>query len=317
MGFRNVVNDGSAKPPRLRMQYNMWAASRLPRDGVEWTVAERLDRITQAGFTGFEAHVQTDVEADELAKMLRDRNLGIGFGAYPHQVDDLSRSIELAHRIGADYLTAQVFGSLKSCPQIVEMLREMFELVNDAGLPFFVETHRGRVTQDLRRTVKITRKFPKVRFTGDFSHYVTAGEFDANWPDELWKHLSEIAERCGNWHGRIAGPEQIQLDVGDGAGTMARQFKKLWTLGMTAWLKKSRPGDVLPFCCELGPPPYSITDLSGRELSDRWEQSLVIKRLAEEAWADALAAQQAAEVIQPAALPLDVTAVDTATNAVP
>ena len=52
----------------------------------------------------------------------------------------------------------------------------------------------------------------------------------------------------------------------------------------------AKPGDVLPFCSELGPPGYAITDLSGNEISDRWQQSLVIKRLAEEAFADAQAA---------------------------
>src|ERR1700722_3758806 len=141
MGFRNVVNDGTSNPPRLRTQYNMWAFIGLPRDGKEWTVPERLDNLVAMGFTGFEAHANTEAEVDELGGMLRDRGLGIGFQAYPWKADDLLPSIELAHRIRADYLTAQVFGSLKSSPEIADVLEEMFELVNDAGWPFFVETH--------------------------------------------------------------------------------------------------------------------------------------------------------------------------------
>ena len=43
-------------------------------------------------------------------------------------------------------------------------------------------------------------------------------------------------------------------------------------------------GDVLPFASELGPPRYAITTPDGLEFSDRWEQSLVMKRLAEQAW---------------------------------
>ena len=35
---------------------------------------------------------------------------------------------------------------------------------------------------------------------------------------------------------------------------------------------------------ELGPPRYAITLPDGKEFSDRWEQSLVMKRLAEQAW---------------------------------
>ncbi|MBI3923502.1 MAG: sugar phosphate isomerase/epimerase, partial [Armatimonadetes bacterium] len=53
------------------------------------------------------------------------------------------------------------------------------------------------------------------------------------------------------------------------------------------WLKEAGPGDVFPFTSELGPPRYAITLPDGSEFSDRWEQSLVIKRLAEQAWAKA------------------------------
>ncbi|MGA2440173.1 MAG: sugar phosphate isomerase/epimerase [Tepidisphaeraceae bacterium] len=295
MGFRNQVNDGTSNPPRLRLQQNAWGLSQLPRGGIEWSTPERLDKIAAAGFTGFEAACQGPQEADELAGVLRDRNLGIGFSTTATEADDLLPYIELAHRMRADYLTVQVPGSLMASPQIADLLEEMYELVNDAGLPLFVETHRGTVTQDLRRTVKVINRFKKVRFTGDFSHYVIAGELGGGWSDDIWDHFQQIARRCANWRGRISFGEQIQNDIGDGAGEPARQFKKLWTLGFSAWLEKARAGDVLPFGCQLGPVPYSLTDLSGREISDRWEQCLVIKRLAEEAWADAQPAQEPAE----------------------
>jgi sugar phosphate isomerase/epimerase len=295
MGFWNQVNDGTSNPPRLRLQQNAWALSQLPRGGIEWSTPERLDRIAAAGFTGFEASCQGPQEADELAAMLRDRNLGIGFSAAATEADELLSSIELAHRMRADYLTVQVPGSLKASPQIADLLEEMYDLVNDAALPLFIETHRGTVMQDLRRTVKVINRFKKVRFTGDFSHYVVAGELGGAWSDDIWDHFQQIARRCGNWHGRISFGEQIQNDVGDGCGEQARQFKKLWILGFSAWLEKARPGDVLPFVCALGPAPYSLTDLTGREISDRWEQCLVIKRLAEEAWAEAQTAGQPTE----------------------
>jgi hypothetical protein len=56
---------------------------------------------------------------------------------------------------------------------------------------------------------------------------------------------------------------------------------------MAGWLQKAQPGDILPFTCELGPIYYSIPDLSGKEISDRWQQALIIRRLAEDAWTDA------------------------------
>ena len=300
MGFRNVVNDGSAGAPRLRMQYSSWALTNLPREGPPWSLVESLDKIAAAGFSGFETCCRSEQEADEVAGMLRDRGLGIGYVAFASLADELLPVIELAHRMRADYVTVQVRGSMKASPEIAELLGEMYELVNDAGLPLFIETHRGMVTQDLRRTIKVVNRLKKLRFTGDFSHYIVAGRLAGKWDDDVWEHLQVIASRCGNWHGRIGSGHQVQNDIGDGSGEAAQQFKKLWSMGMTAWLKKSRPGDVLPFLCELGAPPYSITDLSGREISDRWEQSLIIKRLAEEAWADALTTSAATVQSDPA-----------------
>ena len=52
---------------------------------------------------------------------------------------------------------------------------------------------------------------------------------------------------------------------------------------MRHWLAGAGPGDVFPFTSELGPPRYAITLPDGKEFSDRWEQSLVMKRLAEQA----------------------------------
>lgn len=296
MGFRNVVNDGSSNAPRLRMQGSGWSLGNLPRDGAQWSIVERLDRIVAAGFRGFDASCASETEADELAAMLRDRGLAIGFSARASDVDDLLAPIELAHRMRADYLSVRVIGSLKASPEIAEILQEMFELVNDAGLPLFIQTHRGSVTQDLRRTVKVVDRFKKVRFTGDFSHYALAGEMTGSWSEEVWDHFRPIAARCGHWHGGISFGQQAHNDIGDSAGELAQQFKRLWSMGMAAWLKKSQPGDVLPFTCESGPASCAITDMSGREISDRWEQSLIVKRLAEEAWAEAELAQAPVEV---------------------
>jgi hypothetical protein len=252
MGFRNVVNDGSSNPPRLRFQ----------REGGKGLIPQVLERIAGTEFGGIECPCPGEQEADELGALLRERGLAAGCTATAAKADDLLGTLELAHRMGADYLSVRVTGSLKCSPDIADVLRGMYELVNDAGLPLFIETRGASVTQDLRRTVKVVHRFKKVRFAGDFSHYAAIGEFAVPWSDEVWDHFDQIARRCGIWHGRLQ------------AGEMAEEYKKLWTVGMGAWLKQSRPGDVLPFCCEED----------------------AIKRLAEEAWAGAQALRRVEEI---------------------
>jgi sugar phosphate isomerase/epimerase len=42
----------------------------------------------------------------------------------------------------------------------------------------------------------------------------------------------------------------------------------------------------LIFLCELGPPNYALTDSNGDELSDRWQEALELKRLAQALWTE-------------------------------
>ena len=51
-----------------------------------------------------------------------------------------------------------------------------------------------------------------------------------------------------------------------------------------SWRKRAGPDAVLTFLCELGPPPYAVTGSDGRELSDRWQDALVMKDMIGKLW---------------------------------
>jgi hypothetical protein len=93
-----------------------------------------------------------------------------------------------------------------------------------------------------------------------------------------------VLSRVSHLHGRISNGEAVQVHVGDGSDQTAQFFVQIWAAAMQEWRNNARPGDVFPFASELGPPRYAITTPDGKEFSDRWEQSLVMKRLAEQAW---------------------------------
>jgi hypothetical protein len=152
-----------------------------------------------------------------------------------------------------------------------------------------METHRNTCTETLPQTYRLLQRLPDVRVTADLSHFFVIGEFYGWESERLPERLGPVLERVSSFHGRISNGEQIQVDVGDGSGRLPQVYVQIWAQGMRAWLRDARPGDVLPFASELGPPSYAIVDPSGREISDRWEQSLVMKRLAEQAWEQARA----------------------------
>jgi len=61
-------------------------------------------------------------------------------------------------------------------------------------------------------------------------------------------------------------------------------FKDWWKSGMRAWRRRNANDATLIFLCELGPPPYAITDRDQRELSDRWKEALQIREWVQTIW---------------------------------
>jgi len=82
----------------------------------------------------------------------------------------------------------------------------------------------------------------------------------------------------------------MQVDIGDGEGSgrpFVDHFRKLWTAVFLAYLR-SPEHPYLCFTPELlGPSIYYAREFAGREESDRWEQSLVLRRIARECFAEA------------------------------
>jgi hypothetical protein len=157
------------------------------------------------------------------------------------------------------------------------------------NLPVYFETHRGRFTQDLYRTAQLCTRLPDLLLTLDVSHYIV-NEEKIGPTEELKPLLDVLLDRVGMIHGRVSNGQQIQVDIGDGSEELAQRYKRFWAEAMRRWRIRNPVGAALVFEPELGPPDYAIRDLSGKEFSNRWEQSLVLKRLGEEAWKEAATA---------------------------
>lgn len=284
-------NDRSRNPPRLRVHHALWSLLKLPMNSeVEWTLDEKFARVQEAGFEGVECWLD-DSNEREVKDALDRHGLKLVLGHRPFSVGDIRRTIERAVRLEADFIFAQPGNAFLPLGEVVEMLRAGHEIAHDAGLPMWVETHRNNFTETLSQTLQLIEAMPEIRFTADLSHFVVVGEF-YGWPDEgAAQRMMPILQRASHAHGRISNGEAVQVDVGDGSGQSAQFFVELWSIAMRHWLDGAGPGDVFPFASELGPPRYAITLPDGREFSDRWQQSLVMKQLAEQAWQRALGAE--------------------------
>ena len=61
-----------------------------------------------------------------------------------------------------------------------------------------------------------------------------------------------------------------------------------WRRGFVQWRKKAGPDETFTFLCELGPPEYAMTGADGYELSDRWQESLLMKDQVRALWQSVL-----------------------------
>jgi len=280
-------NDGSQDPPRLRVQHSLWSLIGLPMNAppeAEWTLTEKFERVKAAGFEAVECWLD---ESDERRHRdaLNAAGLRLVLGHHPFTLEDTRRTVEQAKRLNADFVFAQPLHPYVPLAEAVLFLREAVKIAEDHGLTLFIETHRNNVPESLNQALELVERMPEITFTGDLSHFVVIGEF-YGWPDEgAIDRMDPVLRRVSHLHGRISNGEQVQIDVGDGTGDTAQFFVRLWARAMAHWRAGAGPGDVFPFASELGPPRYAITLPDGKEFSDRWAQSLVMKRLAEQAWA--------------------------------
>ncbi|AEI40958.1 sugar phosphate isomerase/epimerase [Paenibacillus mucilaginosus] len=270
-----------------------WGMNGLQITGKNPSDEEKIRLIAEAGFDGVNGFLPEPGDAGAWKELLNGHGLSFSVNAYPASVPELEAFMQRAAAYDGEigHVNVQVMTPFLTDAPAVELLEGLQALAGVYGIPVCIETHRGTITQDLLRTVEYVRAIESLRLTVDFSHYVTAGEMRTVSP-EAEALLGTLLTRTSAIHGRISNGEQIQIDPGEhGEHEAVEHFVRWWKRGMEQWVQSAGREDVLPFVCELGPPPYAITrdEAAGRteELGDRWSQSLWLARTARRLWEEA------------------------------
>jgi len=104
---------------------------------------------------------------------VRPRVARIGFACSAHRCDALAASWKTR---GAAAVTCIAGFGMESDAEIDAYAAAICKAVVDHQIPFMLETHRASITQDAWRTVQLSRRFPKLRFNLDLSHWYTGQE---------------------------------------------------------------------------------------------------------------------------------------------
>lgn len=275
--------------PTLEVYQSLWGMQLRNPSLPERSDAEAFAMVAEAGFDGMCLDPAVDEIDENLARkpLFERHGLGCMINAFPRQPDDMQPLLDFAVEMNA-CLVNVISGVMPIRPEdAVPVVRRWIEEAADRQLPLLFETHRDGLLNDLFFTLQLIELVPEMRLCADLSHFVVDREMRAPVPERDQRYIHAVLERSDCFQGRIATREQVQVPIDfpqhqEWVGI----FRGWWRDGMRLWRNRNTCDENLVFLCELGPPPYAITDADQNELSDRWSESLVIRDWALAIWAE-------------------------------
>lgn len=174
----------------------------------------------------------------------------VGMGRIVLPQDALA--LATAHQdLGLDFTTVHVGTGFETDAEMDALAAAVVEATARTGHALHVETHRGTMTQDIRRTIDLVGRFPDLRLTLDFSHWYTGHEMT---------YGGEFAARLARLDPVFAQVRSVQIRVGD-TGRIQRPLDPLSAFHADHMAALERccvrlrrlpaPPDILPIAPEL------------------------------------------------------------------
>ena len=266
------------QPPRLLCYMNLMAFDSLPENSTapRGTREEQLYGIREAGFAGVQFAAPA---SDRELSLCRSARLGFAGSGRINSPSEVKRLAAEAAGSGYDCLTLHVGWGLESDDEAFRLIESVLDASLQSNLPLYIETHRATICQDMWRTVQFVKRFPDMRFNGDFSHWYAGQEMVYGGFAQKLAYIHSIVERVRFLHGRIADPGCIQVPVAEGS-TCLLHFEQFWTACFLAHFKNE---PERPFCFTpelLSPEICYARTVNGREITDRWDESLLLTGIA-------------------------------------
>ena len=274
---------------KLEIYQSLWGMELRSPHVPERTHEESFAMVAEAGFDGMciDPGVDEIPEMTSLRSLFERYELGSMVNAFPNSEDDMQPLLEFAKDFDACMVNV-ISGVMPIKPEdAVPVVRRWMQEAEDRDMPLLFETHRDGLLNDMYFTLQLIDLVPEMRLCADLSHFVVDRELRAPVPERDQQYISSILDRSDCFQGRVASREQVQVAINfPQHQEWVEIFRGWWKEGMRAWRRRNANDATLVFLCELGPPPYAITDGDQRELSDRWEESLQIRDWVREIWVD-------------------------------
>ena len=272
----------------LKFYTSLWAMMPHDQSGTILPYDQICEMVAGAGYDGMAIDLGAgDVaQAREVRPHMERAGLTPLIVAFPKTIESLRDTLIMAKDFGAPFV--DVIGQVMplSVDGMIPVIRRWIDMADEVGMPIQFETHRNCITNDLYATLCLMDAIPEMRLCADLSHFVVDREFKL--PLDYWDQglIQRIIDRSDSFQGRVASRQQIQLQLDfPQHQKWVELFKGWWRDGLESWRDRNADGDCV-FLCELGPPEYAMTGADGKELSNRWEEALLIKSWVSDMWSE-------------------------------
>ncbi len=274
---------------KLEVFQSLWGMELKHPTLPERSHEQNFAMAAEAGFAG----ICLDPNTDELpyyretVPLFEKYGLKSMVNLFPRQSHEMLPLLEFAREVQAVKVNTIAQVMPVSVAGAIPLINRWREEARQMGMELLFETHRNGILNDLYFTLEVLDAIPELQLTADLSHFVVDREFPLPISARDQGFIQRIHQRSECFQGRIATAEQVQIQIGfPQHQPWVQQFKTWWKEGMANWRARNADDATCVFLCELGPPPYAITGADGVELSDRWQEALLIKQWAEEIWAE-------------------------------
>ena len=252
--------------------------------GFEGTPEAFIKKAKASGYDGIEIWSPTDKkEQIRISKLLKEENMKVIYlcGSDPNLSFEMGLAVYKKYlkntfELNPIAINSHTGSDFYSFNQNMAFLEEAKKLSKQYEIPIYHETHRGRFSYSLPKTIEYLEKDKDLVLTLDVSHWMVVHESLLIKRTDL---LKKIINRTKHIHARVGFEEGPQVN-----DPSAPEWKTVVERHIDIWssvIQKNRSEKKMTtITTEFGPPNYMPTlPISREPTSDQWLANLYIMKM--------------------------------------